>query len=143
MMPRASVVALVLVGAAVGACEPAPGTVEWQGHVLQEVRAVSQLPAALRSSLGVDRPGLEGVADRGRPFNITDVVDRRLPMRRFVVAGHEGDTWIVAIEHGGRAYSVEVLLFTAGNPAPQRWVLNDRPNTLAELVNNISRSPGS
>jgi len=104
---------------------------------------VARLPASLRSSLEVDRLGLEGVADRGRPFNKTDVVDRSRPMRRFVVAGNEGDTWVVAIERGGRAYSVEVFLFTTGGPEPkQTWVLFDRPNTLAELVNDISRSPG-
>jgi len=136
MRLQASVGAMLLVGVAAGACDRSPGTVAWHGHVLQEVRSVAQLPPAIRSSLGVDR-GPEGVADRGRPFNVTDVVDARLPMRRFLVAGHDVDTWIVAIEHGGRAYRVEVALFTADNPVPQRWVLNDRPSTLADVVRNL------
>ena len=54
---------------------------------------------------------LDGIADRNGKYNPTDVVDVRLPMRRFVVVGLDGDATLVAIEHGGRGWSVEVVLF--------------------------------
>ena len=135
------VVVLLIFGLVAGACESEPviTTVEWRGRPLREVHSVAQIPALVRLSLGVDRPGLDGVADRGRPFNATDVVDQRVPMRRFLVAGQDGDTWLVAIEHGGRGYSVEVFLFIAQQPTPrEKWVLLDRPTNLAEVVRQIS-----
>lgn len=125
-----------------GACasEPMMSGVEWQGRPLREVRSVRQIPASAQFGLGVDRQGLDGVADRGQPFNPTDVIDERLPMRRFLVAGHDGDTWLVAIERGGRGYSVEVFQFAAQEPtAKQKWVLLDRPRTLADVVRLISQ----
>ena len=104
---------------------------------------MAKIPAVLQSGLGVGRPGLEGVADRGRPFNPTDMVDERLPMRRFLAAGSDGDTWLVALEHGGRGYSVEVFLFAGPGSAPkEKWVLLDRPTTLGEVVRNMSRGGG-
>jgi hypothetical protein len=138
--PIAAVLMAVLAG---GACtaRPVPKTVEWQGHALREVRSVTQIPAVLQSSLGVARPGLEGVANRGQPFNPTDMVDEHLPMRRFLAAGRDGDTWLVALEHGGRGYRVEVFLFVGPGSAPkQKWVLLDRPKTLGEVVRNMARS---
>jgi hypothetical protein len=87
----------------------------------------------------VDRPGVEGVSDRGRPFNETDVVLDNLPMRRLLAAGRDGGTWIVALEAGGRGYRVEVFLFSELEATPkQKWVLLDRPKTLGEVVRGIS-----
>ena len=141
------VAALLVVASMAGACasESPVNTVEWQGHLLREVRSVAQLPGALQSSLGVNRPGVDGVADRGQPFNPTDVIsDDRVPMRRFLVAGSDGDTWLVAIERGGRGYMVEVFLFTAQEPrAKQRWGLVERTESLREVVRNISRGGGA
>jgi hypothetical protein len=133
---------LLLMAVLVAACaaEPPIGTAEWQGRVLREVRSLAQLPPPVHLSLGVAEPGLKGVADRGQPFNATDVVDTRLPRRRFIVAGYDDETWLVAIEHGGRGYHVEVFLFIVQHPIPrQKWVLlGDRPNTLVEVVRQIS-----
>jgi hypothetical protein len=121
------VLAILIVGTAVmAACESEriPAAVEWRGHTYQEVRALADLPAVIRSGLGVDRPGRDGVADRGRPFNVTDTVDDNLPMRRFLAAGREGSTWLVALERGGRGYSVEVFLFSTLEATPnQRWLV--------------------
>jgi len=97
------------------------------------VRTLADLPPTIQAGLEVGRPGLFGVADRGRPFNVTDVVDSKLPMRRFLAAGRDGDTWLVALEEGGRGYSVQVFLFSALEATPkQRWGLLDRPRTLRE-----------
>jgi hypothetical protein len=138
---RTSVPALfIAVSAAMAACqsEHVPLTVEWRGHSLQELRALADLPAVIQSGLGVGRPGLDGVAERGQPFNATDVVDEDLPLRRFLAAGREGDTWLVALERGGRGYSVEVFLYSALDATPkQRWVLLDRPKTLREVVQQM------
>ena len=137
---RRQIAALLLVVLAGGACATGPVSkrLEWQGHVLREVRSVTQIPAVLQSSLGVGRPGLEGVAERGQPFNSTDMVDERLPMRRFFVAGRDSDTWLVALEHGGRGYRVEVFLFEGPGSAPkQKWVLLNRPKTLGEVIRSI------
>ena len=115
-----------------------PATVEWQGHAFQEVRALADLPAIIQSELGADRPGTGGVADRGRPFNVTDVVKGNLPMRRLLAAGRNDDTWLVAVERGGRGYSVEVFLFSAAERTPkQKWVLLDRPKSLGEVVRQM------
>ena len=131
--------AFLLIGVAVGACESSPGTVTWQNHVFHEVRSTAQLPAGIQSSLGVGLPGTDGVADRGRPFNVTDVVDARLPMRRFIVAGNENDTWIVALERGGRAYGIDVFLYGGPDPAlQQHWGLRHRPHSLMEVVQSMS-----
>ena len=132
-----------MVALAAGACtlEPAGSAAEWRGHVLHEVRSVRELPEFLKVDLEVDRPGMDGVADRGRPFNPTDVIDESLPMRRFVVAGHDDDIWIVELEHGGYSYRVEVFLFVAQEPtARETWVFFEQADTLAELVRQISRS---
>jgi len=96
--------------------ENPPATVEWSGHKLREVRSLSALPRNLQSTLDVGRSGLDGIADRDEKFNPTDVVDSRLPMRRFLVAGLEDDSALVAIERGGLGYGVEVSLFSHTKP---------------------------
>ena len=140
---RTSTLALLMtVSVAMPACESehVPATVEWRGHVFQEVHALVDLPAVIKSGLAVSRQGLDGVADRGRPFNVTDVVDRNLPMRRFLAARKDRETWLVALERGGRGYSVEVFLFSALEPTPkQKWILLDRPRTLREVVQQVSQ----
>ena len=134
---------LALLGAAVtvAACQARPpDRVEWRGYDFQEVRSLSELPASLRTELGAGRAGLDGIADRGRPFNVTDVVDSKLPMRRFLTAGRDGDTWLVAQERGGRAHYLEVFLFLANERVPKlRWVLAAEAKTLREVVRLLSQ----
>jgi hypothetical protein len=114
--------------------------IEWRGHLFREVRGLVDLPTPIQSRLRVGRAGLEGIADRDHPFNVTDVVDDRLPMRRLLAAGQDGDTWLVAVEVGGVGYSVEVLLFSALDSTPkQRWALLARPRTLREAVQELSK----
>jgi len=136
-------VALMLLAGFLGlcGCGRSGETVEWQGHTFREVRSLSRIPPALQESLGAGRPGTQGIADRGQPFNPTDVVDERLPMRRFVTAGTDGDDWLVAIEHGGRGHFLEVLQFASGAPERrQRWVLSQgRPGTLRNVVRRMAR----
>ena len=108
----------------------------WQGHEFQEVRSLSALPAAIQHQLDVRGGGTSGVAEMGQPFNISDVTDPHLPMRRLLVAGHDGDRWIVALEQGGRGYSIQVFLFVK-NEQRDHWALLTRPTSLQQVLDQI------
>ena len=134
----ATLIALSVVMAACRA-EP-PATVEWRDRVFEEVQSLADLPPVIQSALGSSRSGLDGIADRGQPFNATDAVVGTWPTRRFLVAGRDRETWLVALEHGGRGYSVEVFLFSQPEPTPkQKWVLLQRPRTLRDVVQQVSQ----
>jgi hypothetical protein len=150
MLMRAVGAAVLIVALAACAAKPAaerpgpeseavsPGpAVPWQGHELREVTTLSALPASIRKTLGVDRPGLGGVADRGQPFNATDVIFEPGPWRRFITAGRDGNLWLVVLEHGGIGYSVQVMEF-AGGDVRNRWVLFDTPKSLEDAVRGIA-----
>src|SRR5712664_2529979 len=106
------------------------------GKPLTEAHSLDVLPAPLHSLLPFDRRGLEGIADRNGKFNVTDVVDNKLPMRRFVLAGLSASCAIVAVERGGRAHTYEVVAFEHINAqwrVAQRWSINAAPRSLQEL----------
>ena len=57
-----------------------------------------------------------------------------------LTAGRDGGTWLVALERGGRGYSVEVFLFSLPETeAKERWVLRHRPKTLGEVVTHLQK----
>jgi hypothetical protein len=117
-------------------------TVEWAGHALREVSTLGALPPGLQAVLGVGNHGLDGIADRDGKYNPTDVVDSKLPMRRFLVAGLDHDAALIAIEHGGRGWRVDVSLYSnIGRTATveRTWTLFDSPRTLHALVDDLSR----
>jgi len=120
----------------------AASVVRWQGHRLREVTSLAGLPTAIRQMLGADEPGLEGIADRGKPFNATDVIVEPGPMRRFITAGQDGGLWLVALEQGGIGYSVQILEFSNG-AVRRHWVAMgpqdgvDSLGTLAKVVRRI------
>ncbi len=112
------------------------------GNPLTEAHSLEILPPQLNSLLGRDRRGLEGIADRNGKFNVTDVVDNKLPMRRFVLAGLSASCAIVAVERGGRAHTYEVVEFEYTNAkwrVAQRWGINAAPRSLQELVAHVSK----
>ncbi|MCL2309996.1 MAG: hypothetical protein FWC42_09065 [Proteobacteria bacterium] len=124
----------VLCGFFFGACALAsPPSLRWHGYSFHEVDSLSSLPAPLRQMLGTDVPGKGGIADKGQPFNITDVASGTLPMRRFLAAGNDGDVWLVALEQGGIAYMIQVYLFT-GNVQEEHCVLSGGPKTLEAVI---------
>ena len=123
-----------------------PGTeksqerIQWAGHELREVRSLRQLPPPVQMALGVGISGLEGIADRNGKYNPTDVVDSRLPMRRFLIAGVDADSALVAIERGGFGWSVEVIFFSYSTKkltVERKWTLFESPQTLGELVDRL------
>lgn len=154
MVMRGCVAAAVLI-VALAACaakpvapgpSPEPGAassgpaVPWQGHELREVTSLAALPASVRRAIGADKSGLEGVAERGKPFNAGDAVVEPLPMRRFITAGHGGDTWLVAFEQGGIVHSVTAIEISGG-VARRGWSLSCCMTTLTEVVQQISAAP--
>jgi len=78
---------------------------------LVEVRTLRDVPSPVRKLLGVNRPGEGGVADRGGNFNATDVIAEQLPRRRFVLGGVSEQCAVLAVERGGRGYSVDIQFF--------------------------------
>jgi hypothetical protein len=84
---------------------------------------------------------MEGIADRTGKYNSTDVVDSRLPMRRFLIAGLDADSALLAIEHGGIGWRVEVALISNTNQKPttqRNGTSSESPKTLRELVDRLS-----
>lgn len=114
-----------------------PEEAEWAGHTLQEVKNLRELPAGVQAALGVGKPALDGIADRGERYNATDVADSRLPMRRFLVGGFDDRTALIAVEHGGIGWGVIVYAFsyTAQRAAIDRkWNMSKKPESLRDLI---------
>ena len=111
--------------------------IQWAGHALSEVRTLRKLPPAIQAVLGVGTPGMGGIADRNGKYNATDVVFFSHPMRRFLIAGLDGDTTLVAIERGGIGWNVEVSLFNK-TAVERNWTLFKSPKTLRELVDLLA-----
>lgn len=131
--------------------EPGPVSsgpaVPWQGHQLREVTSLAALPASIRRALGADKPGSDGIAEKGRSFNASDVVIimegvAEDPLRRFITAGHDGDTWLVAFEQGGIVHSVTAVEISGG-VARRGWSLSCCMTTLAEVVRQVSAAPSN
>jgi hypothetical protein len=77
-----------------------------------------------------------GIADRGDRFNVTDVVDPTLPMRRFTLAAVGTTCAIIAVEHGGRGHGFELTEFhltDAGWHPTSRHTRFDEPKSIKDL----------
>src|SRR5437867_339108 len=124
---------LAAAGQEYSACGPQP---------LTEARSLESLPAQVNSLLGRGRDGLDGIADRNGKFNVTDVVDNKLPMHRFVLVGFNDSCALVAVERGGRAHWFEVLAFERTNgkwQVKQRWSIDAMPDSLQELRRRVRK----
>ena len=102
-----------------------------------EVRSLAGLPPALARKLGADRKGFEGIADRGGKFEKTDVVFEPLPLRRFNLAAVSKDCVLVALEQGGRGYSMQVRSYERKDAdwiELRTQVVRSMPTTLEELI---------
>ena len=108
-------------------------------NAFMEVESLAALPMAIQQNLGVGNPGRDGVADKGKPFNATDGVDSSLPMRRLLIAACEGTLQcLIALEQGGRRYSVQAYHFSGDGDLLGQWTLPGRPTTLRSLQAQIS-----
>ena len=75
-----------------------------QTQTFREVTRASLLPKAVLDQFG-------GMADPGRPFNTTDVVDPRLPRQELMVAAVSEQYCIVSYWQGGITLSFETKIF--------------------------------
>ena len=99
---------VILAGLGTAALAQAAGQAE-QGD-WTEAQSLRELPAGIQVLLGVGL-GLAGTADRDETFNETAAIDDAMPRRRFVLGVVHGDIAMVALEQGGRAYSVRAVEF--------------------------------
>lgn len=112
---------------------PAPESVQSVAACVHQVgvEAVSfdQLPAAIRVDLHIHAPEL---SQADGPFNASDMGVG--PRTRFIAAVHYKDRYVVAYEHGGRGYHVDLLTYSGdiaggGHIAPlARHVVFNRPS---------------
>lgn len=108
-----------------------------------EAQSLVELPAEVGALLGADRLGSDGIANRGAGFNATDVIlDKQLPSRRFSMAAVSAGCILVAIEHGGRGYYVELWAFERSD---DRWRgeqlqgISNVPRSMRELIDRAAR----
>ena len=62
---------------------------------------IASLPKEVSAELARLSRSVGGVSEANCPYNSTDVVDGRVPTRRFIRAYHVQNNWIVWYEHGG------------------------------------------
>jgi hypothetical protein len=90
------------------------------GESVREVTSLDNLPRELRALLPRDNAGLDGIADRGRPFNATDVVLHDLPRRRFTLAAVSSSCAVIAVQYGGIATG---FTLTEYHLVQNRWLM--------------------
>jgi hypothetical protein len=101
---------VVLAGIGLGCCTLADAGGQAEQGEWTEAQSLRELPAGIQALLGVGL-GADGIADRGEDFNEGDVRADNMPTRRFALGIVNGDTALVAVEHGGRAYAVRAVEF--------------------------------
>ncbi|MGP0056362.1 MAG: hypothetical protein ACLPQI_12480 [Steroidobacteraceae bacterium] len=104
-----------------------------------EVRSLEALPNHLRHLFPSATSGVDGIADRGGRFIVTDVIDHDWPMRRFVLAAVGASCAVVAVEYGGRAHGFELTEYrlTGGEwKAVERRTLSSEPKSTKDLLAN-------
>jgi hypothetical protein len=119
----------------VGCCSPAGAGDQWV-----EAQSLRELPAGIQALLGVGLGEDGGIADRGDRFNAGDVVGNGLPQRRFALGAVNGNTAVVALEQGGRGYSVATVEFrqTGETWEPVRCTRgSEPPRRSTELLDSI------
>lgn len=76
------------------------------------VQSLRDLPAGVQVLLGVGLAPEDGIADKGEPYNDSDVLlENSPPGRRFALGLLRDDAAIVAVEQGGRGRSVTAVEF--------------------------------
>ena len=132
-------IAMVVAGIGLGSCVLAQAGGQEQSAWM-EARSLRELPAGIQALLGVGL-GLAGIADRGGDFNETEVGDDSMPHRRFVLGLVNGGTALVALEQGGRVYSLRAVEFKqvgATWDAVRCAPLASAPHRGTELVGALS-----
>jgi len=119
--------------------------IDCSGLSFSETRSLVELPAEVGALMGKDHPGSGGIADRNGKFNLTDALmhgEEQLPFRRFSLAAVSANCILVAVEHGGRGYSVELWAFERSSDrwrGEQRQSIFSVPRSLQELIAHASK----
>ena len=93
-------------------------------HILQDrfvtVKTVQAIPKSVLNLL-LGKDPLDGMADFGKPFQMTDVISgpEHLPFRRLIFAAVSEEYCLVYNEYGGIGYGTEVSVYrlATGNAA--------------------------
>jgi hypothetical protein len=127
---------VVLAGIGLGCCTLADAAGQAEQGEWTEAQSLRELPAGIQALLGVGL-GADGIADRGEDFNEGDLRADNMPTRRFALGIVNSDTALVAVEQGGRAYTVRAVEFRqAGTTwdAVRCASMNELPRRGAELA---------
>jgi hypothetical protein len=108
---------VVAAGIGIGCCNVAAGQDVPANWV--EAQSLRELPPGIQVLLGVGLGADDGgIADRGEAFTSGDAVTPASPpQRRFALGLVNGDTALIAVEQGGRGYSVATLEFKLAGSA--------------------------
>jgi len=102
-----------------------------QTEVFHEVRHASWLPSVVLDKIG-------GITDPGQPFNTTDNVDWRLPMRQLIVAAVSDKYCIVSYWQGGLTLKLETMIFELSDGAiTRKWVSDGGGLNFRDLKNTV------
>lgn len=119
--------------------------IDCSGIAFSEAHSLVELPEEVGALMGKDRPGSGGIADRNGKFNETDALrpgEEQLPFRRFNLAAVSANCILVAVEHGGRGYFIELWAFEHNRNqwrGEQRQNIHKVPLSLQELVAHASK----
>lgn len=108
-----------------------------------EVRSLFGLPKEVAARLS--ESGRNDIADSNEKFNATDVIKvgyENAPFRRFSLAAVSPSRILVAVEHGGRGYSVELWNFERSDGSwcgEKRGAIYKVPDSLGELVDHMCK----
>jgi hypothetical protein len=140
MSHRATVLAATMAGVCAVGPASAAEPIRCDARDLRAVPSLAALPPEIATILGRQDQD-NGIADIGEKFNATDLHDgANPPNRRFGYAAASTSCAYVAVERGGRGYSVEVWAFQFDG---ERWRGELRsgkvprftlPRSVAELV---------
>ncbi|WP_036172900.1 hypothetical protein [Massilia sp. 9096] len=135
--------ARIAVAAAIGiGCCSAASAAQRDDARWVEAQSLRELPAGVQVLLGAGlAPDEGGIADRDGRFNPSDIMIDGVPGRRFALGVLKGDTALVAVEQGGRGYSVQTMEFKqAGSTwAASRCVSSATlPQHGADLVDTLA-----
>jgi hypothetical protein len=104
-------------------------------HPVETIDSLRRLPEWLKHYVHMQ---LDPIADRGEPFNSTDVIVREWPGRRFIRAGHAGEHWFVWYEQGGIAYFKTILMLVprenGASETARRTYFSDNPCAITDRL---------
>jgi hypothetical protein len=118
--------------------------ITWQGKPLAVVQSISELPQHIRKGFNMNAAAPEGVADIGKPFKTGDVTLEGWHDRGLVGAGHNGDTWVVAMALGRNLGGVAVVAYVLEGTTllrQERVGFWGDANAFANIVAGLSQPP--